>query len=132
MNKPALLRAVIAEIESDLLRQQAANKQASAGATDGEARADCLAGFARFVKGSIDAADQLGTLSVKTGVTVENLSKLGYAAELADSNINDLGVGLEKLTVSQARALAGNEATIEAFRKFGITQMVPGRWPVLP
>jgi len=40
MNKPALLRAVIAEIETDLRRQQAANKQASAGATDGEARAE--------------------------------------------------------------------------------------------
>jgi hypothetical protein len=40
MNKSALLRAVIAEIEADLRRQQAANKQASAGATDGEARAE--------------------------------------------------------------------------------------------
>jgi hypothetical protein len=40
MNKTALLRAVIAELENDLIRQQAANKQASAGATDGEARAE--------------------------------------------------------------------------------------------
>jgi hypothetical protein len=40
MNKTALLRAVIAELENDLHRQQQANKQASAGATDGEARAE--------------------------------------------------------------------------------------------
>jgi len=40
MNKPALLRAIITELESDLRRQQAANQQASAGATDGEARAE--------------------------------------------------------------------------------------------
>ncbi len=40
MNKTALLRAIIAELEADLRRQQAANKQASAGATDGEARAE--------------------------------------------------------------------------------------------
>lgn len=40
MNKTALLRAVLAELENDLRRQQAANKQASAGATDGEARAE--------------------------------------------------------------------------------------------
>lgn len=40
MNKPALLRAIITELEADLRRQQAANKQASAGATDGEARAE--------------------------------------------------------------------------------------------
>ena len=40
MNKTALLRAIISELENDLRRQQAANKQASAGATDGEARAE--------------------------------------------------------------------------------------------
>jgi hypothetical protein len=40
MNKPALLRAVIAELENELIRQRAANAQASAGATDGEARAE--------------------------------------------------------------------------------------------
>jgi hypothetical protein len=40
MNKTALLRAVITELENDLRRQQAANRQASAGATDGEARAE--------------------------------------------------------------------------------------------
>ncbi len=40
MNKPALLRAIITELENELIRQQEANKQASAGATDGEARAE--------------------------------------------------------------------------------------------
>lgn len=40
MNKTVLLRAILAELENDLRRQQAANKQASAGATDGEARAE--------------------------------------------------------------------------------------------
>lgn len=40
MNKTALLRALITEIENDLRRQQAANQQASAGATDSQARAE--------------------------------------------------------------------------------------------
>jgi hypothetical protein len=40
MNKTALLRAIITELENDLRRQRAANQQASAGATDGEARAE--------------------------------------------------------------------------------------------
>ncbi|MGE4490356.1 MAG: hypothetical protein AB7E95_12515 [Kiritimatiellales bacterium] len=40
MNKPALLRAVIAAIETDLHRQREANRQASAGATDSETRAE--------------------------------------------------------------------------------------------
>jgi len=40
MNKTVLLRAVLAVLENDLRRLQAANVQASAGATDGEARAE--------------------------------------------------------------------------------------------
>ena len=40
MNKPALLRAILTELETDLRRQQEANKQASAGATDSQARAE--------------------------------------------------------------------------------------------
>jgi hypothetical protein len=40
MNKTALLRIVITELENDLIRQRQANQQASAGATDGEARAE--------------------------------------------------------------------------------------------
>lgn len=40
MNKTVLLREVLAVLENDLRRQQAANEQASAGATDGEARAE--------------------------------------------------------------------------------------------
>jgi len=40
MNKKDLLQAVLAGLENDLRRQQAANSQASAGAIDGEARAE--------------------------------------------------------------------------------------------
>lgn len=40
MNKPMILKALLAELEEDLRRQLAANEAASAGATDGEARAE--------------------------------------------------------------------------------------------
>jgi len=40
MKKTAILKAVLSELEKDLHRQQAANEQASAGATDSEARAE--------------------------------------------------------------------------------------------
>jgi len=40
MNKGNILKALIAELEEDLRRQLAANEQAAAGATDGEARAE--------------------------------------------------------------------------------------------
>ena len=40
MNKPMILKALLAELEEDLRRQLAANERASAGATDSEARAE--------------------------------------------------------------------------------------------
>jgi hypothetical protein len=40
MNKPMILKTLLAELEDDLRRQLAANEVASAGATDGEARAE--------------------------------------------------------------------------------------------
>ncbi|MEN8254971.1 MAG: transcription elongation factor GreAB [Verrucomicrobiota bacterium] len=40
MNKPMILKALLAELEEELRRLQAANEQASAGATDSEARAE--------------------------------------------------------------------------------------------
>ena len=40
MNKQTILKALITELEEDLRRQLAANEVASAGATDGEARAE--------------------------------------------------------------------------------------------
>ncbi len=40
MNKPMILKALIAELEEELRRLMAANEQASAGATDSEARAE--------------------------------------------------------------------------------------------
>lgn len=40
MNKAMILQILLAELEEDLRRQLAANKQASAGATDSEARAE--------------------------------------------------------------------------------------------
>jgi hypothetical protein len=40
MDKTMILKALVAELEDDLRRQLAANVQASAGATDGEARAE--------------------------------------------------------------------------------------------
>jgi len=40
MNKPMILKALLAELEEELRRLMAANEQASAGATDSEARAE--------------------------------------------------------------------------------------------
>ena len=49
------------------------------------------------VKGAVDHADEIGKLSQKVGVSVEALSRMEYAASLADVSIESLGTGLRKL-----------------------------------
>lgn len=55
------------------------------------------AGFVGLIRNSIDAADELNKLGQKTGIAVEQLSALQYAAKLSDVTTEQLAVGLRKL-----------------------------------
>ena len=68
-----------------------------------------------FVRSSIDAADNLGKLSQKVGVTVESLSELQYAGKLADVSTEQLGDGLRKLSVNLTEAANGSKEMRAAF-----------------
>ena len=74
-----------------------------------------------FVRQAVDAADALDDLSQKTGVTVEALSGLGYAAKIEGIGIEALGDGLRKLQVSLQDAATGSEQLRSAFAAVGIT-----------
>ena len=73
-----------------------------------------------MVKQSIDAMDSMTKLAQSTGTTVEELSGLAYAAELAGTNQEQLGSSLVKLAknMSEARQAAGDTRT--AFEALGI------------
>lgn len=74
-----------------------------------------------LVKKTIDQADHLNDLSKSTGVSVEQLSRFGFAAAQSGTDIEALGVGLRKFNQQVADA-AGNlkgEAAI-AFKTLGI------------
>lgn len=78
-------------------------------------------GIATLVKSSINAADEMGKLSQKTGVSVESLSALAYAGELSGISIEDLGSGLKKLSVSMSDAAVNAKGTAgQAFKALGI------------
>lgn len=79
-------------------------------------------GLASFVKSSIDAADNLGKLSQKVGITVENLSALQYAAKLSDVSTEQLSTGLTRLAVNMQAAARGSGDAKDAFRALGISQ----------
>lgn len=80
--------------------------------------AGALVGFARQ---AIDAADNLGKLSQRVGVTVESLSALQYAGKLADVTTEQLGDALRKLSVNLQSAANGAQEFQGAFAAVGIT-----------
>ncbi|QUS40572.1 hypothetical protein RPMA_18310 [Tardiphaga alba] len=75
-----------------------------------------------MVKHAIDNADNLNKMSQSTGVGVEALSKLSYAAELADVSQESLGKSLGKLSKAMVSAATdGASAAGEAFSKMGVS-----------
>lgn len=80
-----------------------------------------IAGIGAFVKSGIDAADELGKLSQKVGVTVESLSALGYAAKLSDVSMEQLSTGLRQLAKNATEAQTGTGEAAETFKALGIS-----------
>lgn len=80
------------------------------------------AALSPLVKSSIDAADEMGKMAQKSGVSVEALSRLNYAAKLSDVSLAGLGGGMRKLSqnmLAVAQGGAGPAAT--AFKALGIS-----------
>lgn len=73
-----------------------------------------------MVKGIADTGDHLQKLSTKTGIAVEELSKLQYAARLSDLSNEDLGASLVKLNRVMGDAANGSKEATAALARFGI------------
>jgi lambda family phage tail tape measure protein len=74
-----------------------------------------------FVKTQIDAADATGKMAQKVGISVEELSKLQYAAKLADVDTGQLQVGLVKLSKGMVEAANGTGQARNALSAMGIS-----------
>jgi hypothetical protein len=68
-----------------------------------------------------DMGSELVDMSQRTGVSVESLSELGYAAEQSGSNMAELESGLRKMQKQVSEAAQGSESAIEGFDKLGIS-----------
>lgn len=77
--------------------------------------------FAELIKGTIDAADELRDMSQKTGVAVETLNGLGFAAGQAGGSLESIAAGATKLNKTIAEASRGNRDLMEPFTKLGIS-----------
>ena len=73
------------------------------------------AGLMALAKNAIDTADNLRDMSIRTGVSVEQLSKLKTAAEMSGATIEDVGKGLAKTAIAIGNSTsAASNATATA------------------
>lgn len=83
--------------------------------------AGTVGGLVALVKSTIDAADHLNDLSKKTGVAVETLGGVGFAASQAGGDLETVTAAFVKLDRSIADALGGNQQAIADFKDLGIS-----------
>lgn len=76
--------------------------------------------FVGFVKSQIDVQDALFKTSQKIGISVEDLSKLSYAAKLADVDSKQLQTGLVKLSKGMVEASNGTGDVYKGLSAMGV------------
>jgi hypothetical protein len=124
--------AKLAEFEKDLKRATAAteaqtSKMALAfevvkGAAAGVAGALSVGAIVGAVHSVSDYADEMGKMSQKVGVAVEDLSALAYAAKLSDVSNETLGKGLKKLSVLMQEAAGGSAEASRTLKALGTAE----------
>jgi len=79
-----------------------------------------VASLVSMTKAVIDQGDALNKMSQKTGMAVEDLSKLQYAADLSGVSAEALQKGLTAMAVGMAEAATGAGPMAEQYNKLGI------------
>jgi len=73
------------------------------------------------VKAAADYGDQLDNMAQRTGVAVEELSRLQYAAKLSDTSTEALGKGIGNLSKLMVGAANGGAESGKLFERFDIS-----------
>ena len=76
--------------------------------------------FTGFIKGVLDTGDELNKLAQKTGITVERLSELKFAAELGGIDNATLGKGLKEFNKSLVEASDSSSKAAAVFKALGV------------
>jgi len=79
------------------------------------------AGLVAYTKSIIDATDALDQMSERTGVSVEDLGRLQYAAKLSGVESEQLGKSLQALSGEIVAAAGGSETAIAKFKRLGVS-----------
>jgi len=110
-----------AEYDAKRFRERMEREFAAVGKFARIGFAGAAAGAALLTKAGIDAADHLNDLSRATGVVVEDLGGIGFAASQAGSDLDGVANAFGKFNLRIAEAARGEKEASEAFRAMGIS-----------
>jgi len=82
--------------------------------------ASSIAGLTSLVTSSIDAAAGMADLSIKTGLSVETLSRFGTVAKLSGTDMEEVATILKKISNNAVDAATGNEKMARLFGALGV------------
>jgi hypothetical protein len=70
---------------------------------------------------AIEKGDQLQDIAEKFGLSASKLQMLGNAASVYGSSLENVSMGLNKLSLAQQKAVSGDESLQKTFREVGIS-----------
>lgn len=82
--------------------------------------AGAVTGMISLTSKAIDAGAELATLSIKTGISVETLSRFSTIAKLADTDMATVANTLKKVSNSAVDAASGNQKLEGLFKAVGV------------
>jgi lambda family phage tail tape measure protein len=106
---------------ADRAMQDMQDSARQVGAAMGAMGAVAAGALVVMVKNTIDAADNLRDMSQKTGIAVEILNGLGFAAGQAGGSLESMVAAAGKLNKTITEAASGNKEAVEAFKVLGIS-----------
>lgn len=80
-----------------------------------------ITGLLGTAKAFSDMGDVLDKMSIRTGVSVEALSELGYAAELSGADLETLESGVRIMQRTLGEAAQGTSTAVEALDRLGLS-----------
>ena len=119
----AVAQASLAKLQGQLVSLQAVSAKVfsfSGLAGFGISATTAAAGMVALVKATADYGDQLDNMSQRTGVAVEELSKLQYAAKMSDTSNEALSKGIGNLSKLMVAAANGAQESGKLFERFEI------------
>lgn len=106
------------QVERDMLKMQ--TTATAAGMLIAEAVGQIAASFARAAKEAVQFGDQLNKMSQRTSFSVERLSEMAFAAELADVSIGTMSTALGMFNKVMSDAQKEGSKTAEVFKAMGV------------